>query len=62
MASLMAVCTLKLRVEQHRVPMDKTYSYKDINGASVVYMGSTNFPKNVQALHEFIYGAYYPAD
>ena len=49
-------------IEQHRVPMDKTYSYKDINGASVVYMGSTNFPKNVQALHEFIYGAYYPAD
>ena len=49
-------------IEQHRVPMDKTYSYKDINGSSVVYMGSTNFPKNVQALHEFIYGAYYPAD
>ena len=49
-------------IEQHRVPMDKTYSYKDVNGASVVYMGSTNFPKNVQALHEFIYGAYYPAD
>ena len=49
-------------IEQHRVPMDKTYSYKTINGASVVYMGSTNFPKNVQALHEFIYGAYYPAD
>ena len=49
-------------IGQHRVPMDKTYSYKDVNGASVVYMGSTNFPKNVQALHEFIYGAYYPAD
>lgn len=48
-------------IEQHRVPMDKTYSYRDINGASVVYMGSKNFPKNVQAMHEFIYGEYYPA-
>ena len=49
-------------IQQHRVPMDKTYSYKTVNGSSVVYMGSKNFPKNIQALHEFIYGAYYPAD
>jgi len=49
-------------IEQFRVPMDKAYSYKDINGASVIYMGTSNFPKNVQALHEFIYGAYYPAN
>ena len=48
-------------LEQHRIPMDKTYSYRTINGNSVVYMGSNNFPKNVKALHEFIYGEYIPA-
>lgn len=49
-------------LEQHRVPMDGTYSYLDVDGASVVNMGSKSFPKNVQALHEFIYGEYIPAD
>ena len=49
-------------IEQHRVPMDGCYSYRDVDGASVIYMGSTNFPKNVQSIHEFIYGSYYPAD
>lgn len=49
-------------IEQHRVPMDGCYSYKDIDGASVIYMGSKNFPKNVQSIHEFIYGEYYPAE
>ena len=49
-------------VEQHHVPMDGTYSYLDVDGASVINMGSKSFPKNVQALHEFIYGEYIPAD
>ena len=49
-------------LEQHHVPMDGTYSYLDVDGASVINMGSKSFPKNVQALHEFIYGEYIPAD
>lgn len=49
-------------IQQHRVPMDGAYSYKTVNGASVIFMGKTNFPKNVQSIHEFIYGSYYPAD
>ncbi len=48
-------------LEQHRIPMDGTYSYLDVNGASVINMGSKSFPKNVQSLHEFIYGEYIPA-
>ena len=49
-------------LEQHHVPMDGTYSYLDVDGASVINMGSKSFPKNVRALHEFIYGEYIPAD
>ncbi len=46
-------------IAQHRVPMDKTYGYKDINGASLVYMNPKNFKTNVEALQEFIYGQSY---
>ena len=46
-------------VEQFRIPMDKTFGYKTINGASLVYMNSSNFKENVEALHEFIYGQSY---
>ncbi len=46
-------------IEQHRVPMDKTFGYKDINGASLVYMNDKNFKANVEALQEFIYGQSY---
>ena len=49
-------------LEQHRVPMDGCYSYKDINGASVIYLSTNNLKKNVQSIHEFIYGQYYAAD
>lgn len=49
-------------LEQHRVPMDGCYSYKDINGASVIYLSTNNMKKNVQSIHEFIYGQYYPAE
>jgi hypothetical protein len=44
---------------QFRIPMDKTYGYKDIKGASLVYMNSSNFKENVEALHKFIYGQSY---
>ena len=44
---------------QHRLPMDKTYGYKDINGASLVYMNGSNLKTNIEALHEFIYGQSY---
>ncbi len=49
-------------LEQHRVPMDGCYSYKDINGASVIYLSTNNMKKNIQSIHEFIYGQYYPAE
>ena len=44
---------------QHRLPMDKTYGYKDISGASLVYMNGSNLKKNIEALHEFIFGQSY---
>ena len=46
--------------EQFRIPMDKTWSYSD--GKVFMSWNNGNFQKNVEALHEFIYGAYYPAD
>jgi hypothetical protein len=46
-------------IEQMRIPMDKTFGYKDINGASLVYMNDKNFKANVEALQEFIYGQSY---
>lgn len=46
-------------VGQMRIPMDKTFGYKDINGASLVYMNDKNFKTNVEALQEFIYGQSY---
>ena len=48
-------------IEQFRIPMDGTYSYETVNGASVTFMNSANFQKNKEALHEFIYGSYIPA-
>ena len=49
-------------VEQFRIPLNKTYTYETIDGASVVFMSSANLQKNKEALHEFIYGAYLPAE
>ena len=46
-------------MEQHRIPMDKTYSYKTVNGASVINMGPNSMKKNKTSIHEFIYGQYY---
>jgi LCP family protein required for cell wall assembly len=48
-------------IEQFRIPMDKTWKYADLDGKSVVFMSKNNFQKNREALHEFIYGQYYPA-
>lgn len=44
-------------VSQFRIPMDRTWSYSDAGGSSVVFMSRTNgnFQKNVDALHAFIY-------
>ena len=41
---------------QHRIPMDKTYSYATIDGASVINLSNKNWEVNVGALHSFIYG------
>ena len=44
--------------EQMRIPMDKSFSYTQVNGSSVIKYSLT---KHAQALHEFVYGTYYPA-
>lgn len=49
-------------IEQHRIPMDETWKYSKENGASVVVFRTVaRREQNVEALHEFIYGQYYPA-
>ena len=42
-------------ISQHRIPMDKTYSYATIDGASVINLSTKNWDINVNALHSFIY-------
>ncbi len=46
-------------MEQFRIPIDQTYSYKDVAGSSVISMGPNSLEKNITALHEFIYGQSY---
>ncbi len=47
---------------QHRVPMDKQYSYdKNASGGSVITMSETNWKNAIQSIHYFIYDNYYPA-
>lgn len=48
-------------MEQFRMPMDDTFRYSTVNGSSVVEFKSNGLKKNVEALHEFIYGEYIPA-
>ncbi len=48
-------------LQQHRVPLDKGYSYDTINGASVTTMNATQWKNAVESIHYFIYGEYYPA-
>ena len=47
-------------IEQFRIPMDDTWSYNE--GDVFMSRLNGNFQKNVEALHEFIYGRYYPAN
>ena len=55
-------------IEQFRIPMgdaetgDKTWSYDNDSGKIFMSRKNGNFQKNVEALHEFIYGKYYPAN
>lgn len=51
-------------LEQNRIPMDNTWKYDTTSsGASVVaFRTSARLTENIKALHEFVYGAYYPAD
>ena len=53
-------------MEQFRIPMDGTSKYSTVKGSggssmSVVEFTSGGQQKNVEALHEFIYGQYIPA-
>ena len=48
-------------IEEFRIPEDGTYSYgEDSTGSSVVKLN--NKQATTESLHEFIYGAYYPAN
>ncbi len=50
-------------IEEFRIPMDGTYYYdEDSSGASVNKFKKGQKQANTEMLHEFIYGAYYPAD
>ena len=47
-------------IQEFRIPEDRTYSYQTVNGSSVTVMN--NKQKTTEALHDFIYGEYIPAD
>ena len=47
-------------ISEFRIPEDYTYAYKTIGGSSVTVMDDQQ--DTTEALHEFIYGDYYPAD
>ena len=51
-------------LEQNRIPLDETWKYYTTDGgASVVaFRNTTRQRENVEAIHEFIYGEYIPAD
>jgi len=51
-------------LQQNRIPMDGTWKYDETSGgASVVaFRTSKRLKENIEALHVFIYGEYYPAD
>ena len=48
-------------MDQHRIPMDGTFKYTQIDGNSVIDFMYGKKQENIEALHEFIYGQYYPA-
>ena len=55
-------------IDQFRIPMGnaddgtKTWNYDSDSGKIFMSKRNGNFQKNVEALHEFIYGRYYPAN
>lgn len=51
-------------LEQNRIPLDDTWKYDttDAGASVVVFRTSKRLKENIEALHEFIYGEYYPAD
>ncbi|MBQ8313652.1 MAG: LCP family protein [Clostridia bacterium] len=51
-------------LEQQRIPLDETWKYYTTEGgASVVAFRNNNRrQENIEALHQFVYGAYYPAE
>jgi primosomal replication protein N'' len=58
------VTSVEELVQQMRIPMDDTWKYDKTEGGSsvVVFRTVARREENVKALHEFIYGEYYPAD
>ena len=50
-------------IEEFRIPVDGTFYYdNDSSGSSVNRFKKGQKQANTEMLHEFIYGAYYPAD
>lgn len=50
-------------LEDFRIPMDGTWKYATENGRSVVeFRTNDRKQENIEGLHEFIYGQYYPAN
>ena len=49
-------------IGQFRIPMDDTWGYDQDSGKIFMSRRNGNFQKNIEALHEFIYGRYYPAN
>jgi len=47
-------------IEEFRIPMDGTWVYSTTSGGSSI-TAFKDKQRNVEALHEFIYGSYYPA-
>ena len=48
-------------LDQFRIPMDRTWGYTDDGSDIFMSRNNGNFQKNIEGLHEFIYGDYYPA-
>ena len=46
-------------ISEFRIPEDKTYHYDTVNGSSVTILNDKQ--ATTEALHNFIYGSYYPA-
>ncbi|MBP3541450.1 MAG: LCP family protein [Clostridia bacterium] len=42
--------------EQMRIPMNKKYSWKEFNGAALLYLSNKNLKYTIDTLHTFIYG------